>query len=143
MFLATPHHGSDKDLERLLESRHWGKESYRGEYMADVQLMGHINRRFEEVCQNFQLSSLCETQPVRISGKKIVLVEERNARLGSLHEHFYRLDANHDNMCKYESPGSVNYFKMYDALATLLSDAMGKPRAELFTAAYGSALLKP
>jgi hypothetical protein len=125
-FLATPHRGDDEDWGRLLTSCHGGKLSHQ-ECFSVARELNDINERFAIACGNLPLISLCERQPVTISGQNAILVTERNARLGLTNESFDRLVANHHNVCKYESPRSWNYRLVRNSLASLLADARAKP----------------
>jgi hypothetical protein len=120
-FLATPHHGSRDDWEKIFGPFHRDKPTD-PEWEYGIEHMNFINEQFSREFGKIPVVSLCETQPVRISGKKTLLVTEHNARLDCSRECFQRLDANHHNMCKYESPDSQNYQVVRELLATLLPD---------------------
>jgi hypothetical protein len=128
LFLATPHRGSHGDLEKLLELCHQGMP-FNQDFKSGAHMIASINRRFARLCMDLPVVSLCETQPVNVSGKNIFFVEERNAHLGPPNEYLGRLDADHHNMCKYESPDSRNYQLVRISLAHLLTEARAKTNA--------------
>jgi hypothetical protein len=75
-FLATPHHGSRDDWKKIFEPFHRDKRNDR-ELELEYGTMNSSIERFEKM----PVVSLGETQPVRISGKKTLLVTEHNVRL--------------------------------------------------------------
>jgi hypothetical protein len=129
LFLATPHDGSSRDWNNLLETCHHGKLSWQDAKFVSRE-MCTITEGFTEVSKNLRLHSLCETQPVRVFGKKTIIVDGSHARHMLDCVDFTLLDANHHNICKYESPNSQNYQLVRELLAKFILDARAKGRAD-------------
>jgi hypothetical protein len=128
LFFATPHDGSSRDWNNLLETCHHGKlSSPDAKFVA--REMCTITERFTEVSKHLRLHSLCETQPVRIFGKKTIIVDGSHAKHMLDCVDFTLLDANHHNICKYESPNSQNYQHVRELLVNFTLGAIAKARA--------------
>ncbi len=126
-FLATPHRGSDSAqlLNNILKAS--GVLSPR-EYITDLQRNSvstqTINDEFRHVADQLMLYSFYETFNTSIGLSSFIIVDRDSAIMGYQHERVQLLNANHRNICKYESPTDSNYSTVRNALATAVEELL-------------------
>ncbi|KAK5125705.1 hypothetical protein LTR85_011979 [Meristemomyces frigidus] len=128
-FLATPHRGADlaETLSRIL-SISPGARPFVGDLHPNSEAIQSINENFPRYSDHLRLHSFYETQPMQLGLKKSLVVKKESAILGYRNERATYLDADHRNVCKFDSPNSSNYRAVRNALAAsvnLLRAAVG------------------
>lgn len=124
-FLATPHRGSDsaKLLNNILRAS--GALSGR-QYITDLEKNSvstqTINDEFRNFADELMLYSFYETTKTNLGVSSAMIVERDSAVLGYKHEQVQYLNANHRDICKYESPLDPNYITVKNALATAIDE---------------------
>lgn len=135
-FLATPHRGADlaETLSRIL-SVSPGARPFVGDLHPSSEAIQSINENFPRYSDNLRLHSFYETQPMQLGLKRSLVVKKESAILGYRNERATYLDADHRNVCKFESPNSSNYRAVRNALAAsvnLLRATVGLDRRSTF-----------
>ena len=119
VFLATPHRGADlaRIFGRVLSiggARPFVEDLHRNSLATQS-----INEEFPNYCQELKLVSFYETLPTFGIG---LIVEQDQATLGYANERREFLNANHRDVCKYDSQDDPNYKTVRNALASILSE---------------------
>ncbi|KAG9231275.1 NACHT and WD domain-containing protein, variant [Amylocarpus encephaloides] len=112
LFLGTPHRGAQyAKMLNILSSALTG--SAPKDYVADLDIhstsLQDINEQFRTTCDGFELASFFETQKTSFGITKLLIVEKESAVLGYPQETSIPLNADHHNLCKFESRGDPNY----------------------------------
>ncbi|KAK3291007.1 uncharacterized protein B0H64DRAFT_411125 [Chaetomium fimeti] len=119
-FLATPHRGSD--MAAILESMlavGWGKKPFLGDLTPNSTVLSAINDTFRHFAPELRLWSFYETVPMRGVGFiSRIVVDKHSGTLGYPKEEITAMDADHRQVCKFESPADPNYKLLRNALAT-------------------------
>ena len=123
-FLATPHRGADlaHTLSRILKVCPGTRPSVTDLIPASAAIRA-INESFQRYSDKLQLHSFYETMPMHVGSlRKELVVKQESAVMGEKYknERSTYLDADHRNVCKYESPESSNYRAVRNAIATSL-----------------------
>ncbi|KAI1295904.1 hypothetical protein F5Y03DRAFT_399068 [Xylaria venustula] len=128
-FLATPHRGSDSAkllnnvlrASTVLSSRQYITDIFKGSPSLQV-----INDEFRVFTDNVEIWSFYETLKTRTSVASSVLIVERDsAVLGYKGEKAQPLNADHRNICKFESPTDPNYITIRNSLSKAVEDLLG------------------
>ncbi len=145
-FLATPHRGSDSAkllnnilrASMVLSSRQYISDIFKGSPSLQI-----INDEFRAFTDNLQLWSFYETLKTRTSAASSILIVERDsAVLGKVvlillsSNHLIRivgykgekaqpLNADHRNICKFDSPTDPNYVTIRNSLCKAVEDLLG------------------
>ena len=121
MFLATPHRGVDlaQLLSRVLNlspgARPFVKDLHRNSLATQS-----INDEFPQYSRELQIYSFYETLPMAYGIGKSLIVEKDAAILGYTNEIAAYLNANHREICKYNSVADTNYQIVRNALASAM-----------------------
>ncbi|KAE9364783.1 hypothetical protein N431DRAFT_489271 [Stipitochalara longipes BDJ] len=124
-FLATPHRGSDSAplLNNILRAS--GALSGK-QYITDLEKNSvstqTVNDEFRHFADELMLYSFYETTKMNFGVSSVLIVERDSAVLGYKHEQVQYLNANHRDVCKYESPLDPNYITVKNALATAIDE---------------------
>lgn len=120
-FLATPHKGADlaQTLSRLL-SLSSGNRPFLSDLHRQSLTIQNLNDEFPQYCGDVQLFSFYETLPMSLGVKKVRIVPKESAVLGLANERRVYLNANHRQVCKYESTADSNYRTVRNAIASVL-----------------------
>lgn len=118
-FLATPHRGSH--LADLLSSVLKvavgpGYKAYVNSLIPNCEAIQAINDHFLHVSQGVQMRSFFETLPTSLG----LIVDKNSAILGLPGEEVQLLNADHSNVCKFESPSDNNYCTVRNAFITTI-----------------------
>lgn len=119
-FLATPHRGSDmaSTLKNILAVA-WGKKPYVADLTPNSASLTSINDAFRYCALGLHLWSFYETLPLRSTGAiNRMVVEPHSATLGYPNEEIASLDADHRQVCKFDTPADPNYKILRNALLT-------------------------
>ncbi len=119
MFLATPHRGSDlaQTLNNILRvSVALPTRSYISNLSLQNELLSLLNDSFRHYAADVSLYSFYESRPTTLPVHSKVIVEKASAVLGYPNERQAMLDANHRQVCKFESPSDPNYIAVREAL---------------------------
>jgi len=120
-FLATPHRGSDlaRVFSKLLNLSS-GARPFVTDLHRNSLATQSINDEFPQHCQNIQLYSFYETLPTNYGVGKSLIVGQDLATLGYANERREYLNANHREVCKYDSKDNSNYRTVRNALASVM-----------------------
>ncbi|KAI0521378.1 hypothetical protein F5B22DRAFT_571235 [Xylaria bambusicola] len=128
-FLATPHKGSDsaKLLNNILRaSTVLSSRQYISEIFKGSPSLQTINDEFRMFTDNVQIWSFYETLKTRTSPATSVLIVDRDsAVLGYKGEKAQPLNADHRNICKFDSPKDPNYVTIRNSLSKAVEDLLG------------------
>ena len=125
VFLATPHRGSNlaEILSRILQiTPTISTRTFVNELHPNSATIQSINEEFPNHCQELQLHSFYETNPMSLGIKKVVIVPKDSAVLGYENERSTYLNANHREVCKFTDVEDVNYRSVRNALASTLDE---------------------
>lgn len=128
-FLATPHRGSDSDYIATLKSilRESGTSR---RYIADLTTGSTstqlINAEFTKYANDVQVFSFYETLRVKVGFCSKLIVDKASAILGPdfPNERVQYINANHRNICKFDSIDDSNYITLKNALVGAIDDIL-------------------
>ncbi|KAL8720435.1 MAG: hypothetical protein Q9225_002693 [Loekoesia sp. 1 TL-2023] len=141
-FLATPHRGTNlaELLDRILRSTLVIKSKhYISELGKNSFTLQKLNEQFRHIAPRLDIVSFYETQSTSIGLKSSrvvgdcrrlffiptkalqMILEKDSSILGYPGEKSKALDADHHNVCKYDSPQDPNYVAVRNALQSLIA----------------------
>lgn len=142
-FLATPHRGTNlaELLDRILRSSVFtSSKRYISELGKNSFTLQKLNEQFRHIAPRLDIVSFYETQSTSIgfkssrvvskccwrcslsSTKNIQMILEKDSSvLGYPGETSKALNADHHNVCKFDSPHDPNYISVRNALQSLVS----------------------
>jgi WD40 repeat protein/pimeloyl-ACP methyl ester carboxylesterase len=126
-FLGTPHRGSDSAslLNNLLSAS--GVLSAR-QYVTDLGRnslsLQIINDEFKKYANDVEIWSFYESVKTSLGLKSAIIVERDSAILGYESERSQPLNADHRNLCKFESPEESNFVTVRNALVTAVEHVL-------------------
>ncbi|KAH6855886.1 WD40-repeat-containing domain protein [Chaetomium sp. MPI-CAGE-AT-0009] len=118
-FLATPHHGSDfaNPLNNLLRATTILTPR---QYVADIArnsaAIAAINNEFQIFADDLHIWSFYETVKTRVGINSALIVEKDSAVIGHKNEIVNPTNADHRNICKFDSPTNPNYLFLRNSL---------------------------
>ncbi|KAI0544447.1 hypothetical protein F4679DRAFT_37323 [Xylaria curta] len=120
-FLATPHQGAGiaQMLSRVLALAP-GSRPFVNDLSPQSGMLQSINEEFPRYCQDLQLFSFYETQPMYYGVGKGLIVEKHCAVMNYPNERRTYLDANHRDVARFSSSGEPSYTLVRNALATTI-----------------------
>ncbi|KAL2132432.1 hypothetical protein VTI74DRAFT_3801 [Chaetomium olivicolor] len=127
-FLATPHRGSDsaKRLNKLLRASAF---LHPRQYVADITrnsgAISVINDAFRSFADDLHIWSFYETVKTRIGTSSVLVVERDSAVIGHKNEVVTPVNADHQSICKFDSPANPNYILIRNSLAKAAEDVLG------------------
>lgn len=119
-FLATPHRGANiaELLNKVLRvTPGQGSKAYVDSLLPNAEAVQAINDHFRHVSEGIHLSSFFETRPTTLG----IIVDKWSAILGYRGEETQLLNADHSNVCKFDSPSDNNYCTVRNALITTIA----------------------
>lgn len=141
-FLATPHRGTNlaELLNRILRSTLFtSSKHYISELGKNSFTLQKLNEQFRHIAPRLDIVSFYETRPTSVGLKNSRLVsyccskfffstkhsqmilEKDSSILGYPGERSKALDADHHDVCKYDSPQDPNYVAVRNALQSLIA----------------------
>ncbi|KAH8881349.1 hypothetical protein GQ53DRAFT_848361 [Thozetella sp. PMI_491] len=132
VFLATPHRGAQvaQLLNKILQSVIiTNTKQYVSDLLPTSSVLENQAESFRHIAHKFKIMSFYETQPTAIGFKntKIMLLGKETSVLGYPDEISRGLDADHHNVCKYNSPKDPNYIIVRGALRILMKNIVKRP----------------
>jgi len=123
VFLATPHRGTNlaEILNRVLKVSFQSPQNFISDLNKSSPALEDLNEQFRHIAPKLSIFSFYETLPTAIGPKRIMVLEKDSSILGYAKEVSRALDANHHDVCKYDSPQDANYISVRNALKTLVS----------------------
>ncbi|KAI1137581.1 NACHT and WD domain protein [Hypoxylon sp. FL0543] len=128
-FLATPHRGSDYAailnkilaLSGLMSSRPYITDLTTGSTSAKL-----INDDFGKFAGELPIFSFYETLGMNLGVSSGLIVERHSAILGSgfKNERVQLLNANHRDICKFDSPDDPNYITLKNTICSAVEDLL-------------------
>jgi WD40 repeat protein/pimeloyl-ACP methyl ester carboxylesterase len=121
VFLATPHRGSDSAdlLHSILEVTGSDKQ-YVNDLMKSSPSLEAINDEFPNYVDELEIWSFFEERKMRTGVRSDFVVGKASATLQLPKERKFSLNANHREICKFESPDDENYVVLRNALVTIV-----------------------
>ncbi|KAJ9160996.1 GPI inositol-deacylase [Coniochaeta hoffmannii] len=126
-FLATPHRGSDYaailnnilTITGILSSRDYIKDLTIGSGSAQL-----INEEFGKHAHELPIFSFYETLRMNVGLTSTLIVKPDSAVLGAgfKNERRQLINANHRDVCKFDSPDDANYITLRNALSSAVHD---------------------
>ncbi|KAB5582350.1 hypothetical protein GE09DRAFT_264304 [Coniochaeta sp. 2T2.1] len=126
-FLATPHRGSDYaailnnilTITGILSSRDYIKDLTTGSSSAQL-----INDEFGKHAHDLPIFSFYETLRMNVGLSSTLIVKLDSAVLGAgfRNERRQLINANHRDICKFDSPDDPNYVTLRNALSSVVHD---------------------
>ncbi|TLD25173.1 hypothetical protein PspLS_05923 [Pyricularia sp. CBS 133598] len=118
-FIGTPHRGSNLalTLENMI-TMGWVRKPFVRDLIPGSDALGEINESFRHYAPDLKLWSFYETLPVRTAVLNKIIVEKDSATLGYPGEEIAALDADHRQVCKFETPANPNFKTLRNALLT-------------------------
>lgn len=151
-FLATPHRGTNLavTLNRILRSTFvTNSKQYISELAKNSLTLQKLNEQFRHIAPRLDIVSFYETQATSIGLKfaRVVsrylqnqfclraniskmIVEKDSSVLGYPGETSKALNADHHNVCKYDSPRDPNYITVRNALQSIVSKIISTSRSK-------------
>ncbi|KAL8989698.1 MAG: hypothetical protein Q9177_001474 [Variospora cf. flavescens] len=125
-FLATPHRGTNLAdlLDRILRSTFvTNSKLYVSELAKNSFILQRLNEQFRHIAPRLEIVSFYETQSTSIGLKRarVMILEKESSVLGYPGETSKALDADHHNVCKFDSPKDPNYITVKNALGSIVS----------------------
>lgn len=133
-FLATPHRGTNlaELLDRILRSTFvTNSKQYISELAKNSFTLQKLNEQFRHIAPRLDIVSFYETQSTSIGLKsaRVMILEKDSSVLGYPGETSKALNADHHNVCKYDSPRDPNYITMRNTLKSLVSNIISTSRS--------------
>ncbi|KAI3528266.1 hypothetical protein CABS03_05843 [Colletotrichum abscissum] len=124
LFLGTPHRGADSaSVARLVrQSAGYGSKAFLDDLIPGSGTLDQINDEFRHICHNINLWSFFESLPTSFGPTSSLIVEKESAVLGLPREHVQYLEADHRQMCKFDSPSNPNYLTLQRAFKTIVEE---------------------
>lgn len=122
VFLATPHRGSDlaQTLNNILRaSATRTPRAFISNLSHQNELLELLNDSFRHYAADVSLYSFYESRPTELYLRSEIIVTKGSAVLGYPNERHAMLDANHKEVCKFESPSDSNYTAVREALRSM------------------------
>ncbi|KAI0135872.1 hypothetical protein F4814DRAFT_39480 [Daldinia grandis] len=118
-FLGTPHRGSDlAAILKRLSIISWGSKPFVSDLTPDSSTLRDINDTFRHYASDLRLWSFYETAPTKPKAFNKIVVERHSATLGYPNEEIVAMNADHRQLCKFDSPADPNYRILRNALHT-------------------------
>ncbi|KAH7169906.1 NACHT and WD domain protein [Dactylonectria macrodidyma] len=134
-FLATPHRGTNlaQVLSRILQTTVFTNSkqfiSEMGRHSLSLQ---KLNEQFRHIAPKLDIVSFYETRPtpIGLKGTRVMILEKDSSVLGYPGETSKPLDADHNGVCKYDSPKDPNYVAVKNILKSLVSKIIASKSAK-------------
>lgn len=124
IFLSTPHRGADLAgfLNKLLST---GPTVSSKQYVSELTKQGPflqaLNEQFRHSAPRLQIFSFYETLKTSLGLTSTMILDQESAKLNYPGEISRSLNADHHQVCKFESPQDSNYRIVLSALKSILS----------------------
>ncbi|KAH9904668.1 NACHT and WD domain protein [Xylariomycetidae sp. FL2044] len=133
IFLATPHRGTNlaQTLHRVLQSTLvTSSKQYISDIVRNSSALQKLNEQFRHVAPKLNIVSFYETQPtsIKVANARVMVLEKDTSVLGYPGEISKPLDADHQGVCKYESPQDPNYVAVRNVLKSFMSKIIAPSR---------------
>ncbi|KAL8890337.1 MAG: hypothetical protein Q9215_002507 [Flavoplaca cf. flavocitrina] len=125
-FLATPHRGTNLAdlLDRILRSTFvTNSKLYVSELAKNSFTLQKLNEQFRHIAPRLEIISFYETQSTSIGlrSARVMILEKESSVLGYPGETSKALNADHHNVCKFDSPKDPNYITVRNALGSIVA----------------------
>ncbi|KAI0181154.1 WD40-repeat-containing domain protein [Hypoxylon sp. FL1284] len=120
-FLGTPHRGSDlAAILKTISVIAWGSKPFVSDLVPESSALWDINDTFRHYASDLSLWSFYETLPIKPKVLNKIVVERYSATLGYPNEEIVAINADHRQLCKFDTPSDPNYKTLRNALHTAL-----------------------
>ncbi|XXG96484.1 hypothetical protein Hte_002767 [Hypoxylon texense] len=131
-FLGTPHRGSDlAAILKRLSIIAWGSKPFVSDLTPESSALRDINDTFRHYASDLRLWSFYETIPTKPKVLNKIVVERHSATLGYPNEEIVAMNADHRQLCKFNSPADPNYRILRNALHTATDMLRSLPPLDL------------
>ncbi|KAL9607802.1 MAG: hypothetical protein Q9167_007320 [Letrouitia subvulpina] len=126
IFLSTPHRGTNlaDTLNRILQASIISSpKQFITELTRNSFTIQKLNEQFRHIAPKLDIISFYETQmtPIGSNRNKIMVLEKDSSVLGYPGEISKALDADHNGVCKFDSPNDPLYINVRNVLKSLVS----------------------
>jgi hypothetical protein len=138
-FLATPHRGSDlaQTLQNLVKATFTANKSFVSNLERGSEAINILNDQFRHVCKGIAIHSFTESVPTDWHIGSGLVVDQQSATLGMSSfflpeqllttagypdERIQTLNADHRNICKFDSPNDTTYRTLRNRLASTVDE---------------------
>ena len=135
LFLSTPHRGSNlaQTLNSILRaSAAHSTRSYISNLSQQNELLSLLNNAFRHVASDVSLYSFYESRATDLHVRSELIVTKDSAVMGYHNERHAMLDADHRNVCKFESPSDPNYITVLQALRSMTESILERRKCRIF-----------
>ncbi|CAI6043794.1 unnamed protein product [Clonostachys chloroleuca] len=132
IFLSTPHRGTNlaEVLNRIVSATFQSSKSFISDLNKSSFAIEELNEQFRHLAPSLSIWSFYETLTTSIGPRKIMVLEKDSSILGYPTEISKPLHADHQGMCKYNSPSDMNYVSVKNAIKSLVTQFMRKAESE-------------
>lgn len=131
-FLGTPHRGSDlAAILNRLSIVAWGSKPFVSDLIPESSTLRDINDTFRHYASDLRLWSFYETLPMKPRVLNKIVVERHSATLGYPNEEIIAMNADHRQLCKFDTPTDPNYRILRNALHTVADTLRSSPTSDL------------
>jgi triacylglycerol esterase/lipase EstA (alpha/beta hydrolase family) len=120
-FLATPHRGADSAtmLKNVLRASAYGSKAFVLDLERNSEALQTINDEFRHYSNALELRSFYETIKTNLGMSSQLIVNPDSAVLGYHNEESALLNANHRNICKFDTLLDSNFITFRNSLASM------------------------
>lgn len=126
VFLSTPHRGTDfaNVMNRILSAcLTSSSKQYIAELQSNSPFILEINEQFRHLAPKLNIVSFFETRKTTVGVSGILILQRDSSTLGYPGEISKHLDADHHDVCKFQSRQDPNYISVRDILKYLIAKA--------------------
>lgn len=123
IFLSTPHRGTNlaETLNRVVAATMQASKSFISDLNKSSVALEELNEQFRHLAPSLSIWSFYETMATTIGPRKLMILEKDSSILGYPAEISRPLQADHQSMCKYDSPNDSNYVSVRNAIKSLVA----------------------
>ncbi|KAF2105813.1 WD40-repeat-containing domain protein [Lophiotrema nucula] len=121
-FLGTPHRGASLALTlgKILKICHGGSKGFVSNLETGSEAVRVLNDEFRLHYKGIHLHSFTESKPMNLGYTQELIVDAESATLGYAEERVQALNANHRDLCRFESDTNTDYRSLRNRLAATI-----------------------
>ncbi|KAK0372897.1 hypothetical protein CLIM01_09749 [Colletotrichum limetticola] len=100
----------------------YGPKAFLDDLIPGSGTLQQINDEFRHVCHKLNLWSFSESLPISFGPTSSLVVEKQSAILGMPKEHVQYIEADHRQICKFDTPVNPNYLILQRAFLTTIEE---------------------
>ncbi|OAQ90083.1 NACHT and WD domain-containingprotein [Purpureocillium lilacinum] len=127
IFLSTPHRGTNlaDTLNRIVSATMQASKSFISDLNKSSMALEELNEQFRHIAPSLSIWSFYETLATTIGPRKLMILEKDSSILGYPTEISCPLQADHNSICKFDSPSDSNYVIVRNAIKSLVVSVLG------------------